>query len=131
MKIEEVKPTGAWMLQAVDKALDKGASFSPSSLLLSPGHPPSMTQHTSSSGYREPGKGGNSGSKEAELTPPFSPPLSVICRLGFPITSEELRSVGSHSPGQVGQVAWVFGQGHDVIPLGPILFGFSVFICRP
>lgn len=44
---------------------------------------------------------------------PLSPPLSVILRLGFLLTFEELRSAGSHVPGQVGRVVWVFGQGQD------------------
>lgn len=59
----------------------------------------------------------------------FLTPLSVIGSLGFPVTFEELRFAGSHIPGQVGQVARVFGQGCDVMSSGPILFGFSFFIC--
>lgn len=100
-----------------------------SSLLLTPGPPPPVTQHLSSTGERQPGKRGSRDPKEVEPMSPSSPPSSVMCRLRFPLTFEELRSVGSHVPGQVGQVAWVFGRGHDTVSLGLILFGFWFFIC--
>lgn len=44
-----------------------------------------------SSGWREPWAGGSS----------LSPPLSAIRRLGFLMAVEELRSAGSHIPGQL------------------------------
>lgn len=70
------------------------------------------------------------GRTEAEPTSPFSPPLSAAGRLGFPVTSEWPRSVGAHVPGQVGQVARVFGQGRGAVSLGPALFGLGCFTCR-
>ena len=103
----------------------------PSPVLVTPGCPPPPVAQHSALWVEGAWDWWEQESQEAEPLSPIPLPLSVVHGVGFPSTLEDLRAESSHIPSQVGQVAWVFGQGLGVVSSGLILFGFYCFICWP